>query len=136
MVARLRQLVAYGWAAPTTAVGALVAGAVLLTGGRARVIDGVIEVAGGVGATLLRRAPIGPGGAAAITFGHIIIGVDEPTLATVRAHEHVHVRQTERWGPLFLPAYLASSLLALVRRRNPYLDNRFEREAYRIDRDR
>jgi hypothetical protein len=40
------------------------------------------------------------------------------------------VRQCERWGPFFLPAYGVASLIALVRRKNPYLDNAFEREAY------
>ena len=40
------------------------------------------------------------------------------------------MRQYERWGPFFIPAYLLSSLVQLLRRRDPYLDNRFEREAY------
>ena len=66
----------------------------------------------------------------AITFGHVVIGVDHETLAHCRTHEHVHVRQYERWGPLFVPAYLLSSLIELLRGRRPYLDNRFEREAY------
>jgi hypothetical protein len=42
----------------------------------------------------------------------------------------VHVRQYERWGPAFLPAYLLSSLLQLLRGRNPYRENHFERQAY------
>jgi hypothetical protein len=42
----------------------------------------------------------------------------------------VHVRQYERWGPLFVPAYLLSSLVELLRGRRPYRDNWFEREAY------
>ena len=42
----------------------------------------------------------------------------------------VHVRQCERWGPLFLPAYGVASLVAWARGKRPYLDNRFEREAY------
>ena len=41
------------------------------------------------------------------------------------------MRQYERWGPFFLPAYLLSSLVALLLGRDPYLDNRFEREAFR-----
>ena len=36
----------------------------------------------------------------------------------------------QRWGPLFIPAYLTASLLQLVRGRRPYEDNPFEREAY------
>ena len=40
------------------------------------------------------------------------------------------MRQYERWGPLFGPAYLLSSLVQLARGRRPYWDNHFEREAY------
>jgi hypothetical protein len=36
------------------------------------------------------------------------------------AHEIEHVRQWQRLGPLFLPAYVASSGLALLRGRDPY----------------
>ena len=53
--------------------------------------------------------------------------------AGVRAHELVHVRQYERWGPLFVPAYLAASAWMLVSGRDPYYDNHFERAAYRQD---
>ena len=45
-------------------------------------------------------------------------------------HERIHVRQCERWGPLFLPAYLLASAFIALRGGNPYLDNPFEREAY------
>jgi hypothetical protein len=41
----------------------------------------------------------------------------------------VHVRQYEHWGPLFVPAYLAASLWALLRGRDPYYHNWFEMEA-------
>jgi hypothetical protein len=41
------------------------------------------------------------------------------------------VRQYERWGAFFFPAYLGSSLWQLVRGRDPYRHNRFEREAFR-----
>ena len=51
-------------------------------------------------------------------------------LDRTRAHELVHVRQYERWGPLFVPAYLLSSAYFLIRGCDPYLDNPFEREAY------
>jgi hypothetical protein len=63
----------------------------------------------------------------------VILGVDRATLAAVRAHEQVHVRQYERWGVLFVPAYLASSAVQLLRGGRPYLDNRFEREARASD---
>lgn len=65
----------------------------------------------------------------AITLGHVIIGVDQATLHHVRSHEHVRVRQYERWG-LFFPLYLGSSMLALVRGGAPYRGNVFERQAF------
>jgi hypothetical protein len=40
------------------------------------------------------------------------------------------VRQYERWGVLFFPLYLGSSLWQLLRGRSPYYANRFEREAF------
>jgi hypothetical protein len=44
----------------------------------------------------------------------------------------VHVRQYERWGPLFIPAYFAASGWAWWKGGHAYLDNPFEVEAYRI----
>jgi hypothetical protein len=41
------------------------------------------------------------------------------------------VRQYERWGLLFYPAYGLSSLWQLLRGRRPYWDNVFEVEARR-----
>jgi hypothetical protein len=77
----------------------------------------------------LRHVPIG-GAAAALTLGHVIIGQNEAALAMSRAHEWIHVRQYERWGPLFLPAYFACALWLWATGRHPYLDNPFEIEAY------
>ena len=51
-------------------------------------------------------------------------------LSSLRAHEQVHVRQYERWGLFFVPAYLVSSLWQLLRGRHIYRDNCFEREAF------
>ncbi len=67
-----------------------------------------------------------------MTLGHVIYGLDRKTLDVVRDHEQVHVRQYERWGPAFLPFYLGCSFWLWVNRRDPYLDNPFEIEAYRI----
>jgi hypothetical protein len=49
----------------------------------------------------------------------------------ILAHEMEHVRQWQRLGPLFLPAYFASSGLALVGGRHPYRANRYEEAARR-----
>jgi len=77
---------------------------------------------------LCARLPA-PFGFSAITLGHVIVGLDHATLAAVRLHEQVHVRQYERLGALFFPLYVGSSVVQLLRGRDPYFDNRFEREA-------
>ncbi|MCA9045877.1 MAG: hypothetical protein KDA69_16235, partial [Planctomycetaceae bacterium] len=82
---------------------------------------------------LLKRTPIG---AAAMTLGHVIIGLDAEVLDRCREHEWVHVRQYERWGPLFLPAYLGCSLYLWLVGRDAYRENPFEVEAYESDRRR
>ena len=127
-MSRLSTVLRYAWAAPATLVGLLVALPAFATGARARVIDGVIEIAGGgverLIAALPRRYRF-----CAITFGHLVVCTDQPTAAAVRAHEHVHVRQYERLGALFFPLYIGSSVVQLLRGRDPYFDNRFEREA-------
>jgi len=123
-------IVRYLWAAPTTALGLLI----VLAGvwrARARVIDGVLEVHGPALAWVLTHLTVVPGGVAALTLGHVVIARDRGSLEVTRVHERVHVRQCETWGPLFVPAYLAASLTALLRGRNIYLDNRFEVAAFK-----
>ena len=104
----------------------------LLAGGWWRTRAGAIEFGGGRAGRLLTRLPP-PFSFCAMTLGHVVLGTDAGTLDRVRVHEQVHVRQYERWGPLFLPAYLLSSLAQLLRGGRPYRDNRFEREAYAKD---
>ncbi len=65
-----------------------------------------------------------------MTLGHVVLGRIPSALDVCRDHELVHVRQYERWGPLFLPAYLIASLIALLQGKRAYMDNFFEREAY------
>jgi hypothetical protein len=127
---RLFRSLAYLWAMPNTLVGLTLTLLALLSGGRTRLHQGVLETHGGIVRFLLRRCTPLPGGAAAITFGHCVLAVDRDTLDWTRRHERVHVRQAERWGPLFIPAYLLASLWATLRRRHFYRDNAFEREAY------
>jgi hypothetical protein len=64
----------------------------------------------------------------AITLGHVVLAVDELDDHTFQ-HELVHVRQYEDWGPLYMPAYVAASVMALVRGGHFYRDNRFEAAA-------
>ncbi|MDB5880291.1 MAG: hypothetical protein JWP43_169 [Ramlibacter sp.] len=115
------------WAAPYSALGLLLGAPVIALGGHWRTRQGALEIGGGRLGLLARRRRFH---FAAITFGHVILGLDAATLEAVRAHEQVHVRQYERWGPLFGPAYLLSSVVQLARGRRPYWDNHFEREAY------
>lgn len=130
---RLARLPRYIWAAPASAVGLALGIPALFAGAGARRIDGALEIGGGRMPAWLQRLPGGID-VAAITFGHVIIGRDEATLARCRRHEQVHVRQYERWGVLFFPLYLGSSLWQWLRGRDPYWHNRFEIEAYREER--
>jgi hypothetical protein len=60
----------------------------------------------------------------------VILGASDADLDAARGHEQVHVRQYERWGPFFLPAYLLSSVWQLAMGRRCYRDNYFERQAF------
>jgi hypothetical protein len=119
----------YLWAAPATFLGLLFAPLALLTGGDVHVVAGVVEIHGGAVRWLLLHATLVKGGASALTLGHVVLGCDHRALETTRSHERVHVRQYERWGLLFIPAYLLASFYLLVRRRDAYYDNPFERDA-------
>ena len=96
-------------------------------------VQGCLEFSGGA---LGRWAGggVGPFGVTAITLGHVVLGSSPHMLAALRSHEHVHVRQYERWGVLFVPAYLASSAWQLLRGRHVYRDNWFERQAFAKER--
>lgn len=116
------------WASPATLLGLVVGVLGLATGGGARRVGRTIEFHGGCLAWLLDHLPVK---ALALTLGHVVLGRSAGALDRCRAHELVHVRQYERWGPLFIPAYLLCSLVLLVRGRDFYRDNPFERAAYR-----
>ena len=124
-----RTAVRYAWASPATLVGLTLSMVAVATGARPSVVDGIVEVSGGRLQRLIDALPAACR-FGAITFGHVVICVDAATAAAARAHEQVHVRQYERWGIVFFPLYAASSLVQLVRGRDPYRDNRFEREAF------
>jgi hypothetical protein len=75
----------YLWAAPNTFLGLLFIPLALVSHGRHPVVDGVLELHGGLIAQLLRRCTLRLGGASAMTLGHIVIGRDAPALAATRA---------------------------------------------------
>ena len=119
-----RTLFGYLWASPGSAIGLALALPALLAGARWSRRRGVLEVALRPAAATRpakRLLPI-----VAITFGHVVLGRSAAELERLRAHEHAHVAQYERWGPLFLVAYPLASLLALLRTGRPYHDNCFE----------
>lgn len=111
------------WAAPGSLVGLLLAPFF----GRRRMVGGVLVCEG---ASWPRRLGWRY---RAITFGHVVLCVDELDDGTLR-HELVHVGQYERWGPLFMPVYVGASLWCALRGRHPYRDNPFERAAREPDR--
>ena len=123
-------LARYLWAAPASALGLGLALPDLPRGG-ARMAGGILEVDGPVLRWGLTHLVPLPGGAAAVTLGHVVLGRDRQALEASRTHERVHVRQYERWGPLLVPAYLLASVWAWARGGHFYLDNVFEREAQR-----
>jgi hypothetical protein len=127
----VRTLLRYAWAGPATVFGIALA-TLALWRGRVTVVDGVVEAYGPLLHCVLSHLIPLAGGASAMTFGHVVVGLSAKALDETRMHERVHVRQYERWGPLFVPAYLASSAWALACGRHLYLDNPFEREAFRV----
>ena len=130
MSSRNHSLIRYAWAAPASAVGLALSLFACALGANAEVVDGTLEVGGGRFGGFVSRLPrflqFG-----AITFGHVIVGVDRGELNRSRAHERVHVGQYERWGILFFPLYLGPSLRLFLRGRQPYWENHFERDARR-----
>jgi hypothetical protein len=110
------------WPAPWSMLGLLAGALMLATGGGVQRRQGALEFHGG----WLAHAPLPLD---AITLGHVILGRNTRLLDTWRSHEQVHVRQYERWGLLFVPAYLGESAWQWLRGRRAYMDNRFERQA-------
>ncbi len=107
--------VAYLWAGPWSLVGLLLAPFFR----RRRVHRGVLLCEGAQWPGRLGWTY------AAITFGHVVLSTRDTTAALLR-HEFEHVRQYERWGPLFIPAYLLAAAWARARGGSAHLDNAFE----------
>lgn len=116
------------WAAPCSLLGLALSLPILAAGGSVRKQRGVVEIAFASQerrlARLLSRLPF-----SAITLGHVVLGVRHETLSVLRAHEHAHVRQFERWGVLLLLAYPLASLVSFLRGRGFYYHNAFEVQA-------
>jgi hypothetical protein len=108
------------WAAPNSAIGLVFA----LFFKRRRAIGGILLCEGATWPARLGWHY------RAITFGHVVLAVDELDDETL-AHERAHVAQFERWGPLFIPAYLCAALVASLKGGRAYWDNHFEVQARR-----
>jgi hypothetical protein len=72
--------------------------------------------------------------ARAVTLGHTILARTEDDANHCRAHEQEHVRQYERWGPLFGFVYVGWMIALRLRGRDPYYDNPFEKAAFDAER--
>ncbi len=101
-----------------------------------RVICGVLEISSPALSWFLHgpwfRAMSGGSGFSAATIGHVIVARDAVSMDGCRVHEHVHVRQCERWGALFPLAYAVTGLHAAWIGRSwsaYYWDNPFEQQA-------
>lgn len=129
------RLIRIFWVAPNTTLGIAVGILGLATGGRVQFRRGCLEFWGGWTRLFLVWMP-GGSRILAMTLGHSILGQSAAALEVSRDHEHVHVRQYERWGPAFVPAYLAASVWMWIRGRDPYRDNPFEKEAWGEDEQR
>lgn len=126
---KLIRLAGYAWACPNTLLGLAVGVLGLVSGGKFELHRGCIEFHGGFVSWALDRLA---GNVIGMTLGHTILGQTASGLALVRDHEQVHVRQYERWGPVFLPAYLLSSAYLWLRGRDCYRENPFEVEAFKL----
>lgn len=102
---------AYVWASPITLVGLLVGAA---AGVRPTVRDGVLLFSH---ARAITGAVLRTRGFTAGTLGHVVVAINDPDPALM-AHELIHTRQAERFGPLMAPLYLGL-LAAYGYRRHP-----------------
>jgi hypothetical protein len=115
----IRPRLGYAWASLNSLVGLVGALSAWTRPVRWR---GVLLVEGGrTGLAWVLRIQ----GFKAITLGHVIV-TTERVDDHILAHELGHVSQHERWGPLFYPAYLLTSLTGY--RRNPF-EHQAERRA-------
>lgn len=120
-------VLSYMWASPNTLLGGCVGVVSLCCGGGMLTRSGAVGFTGKLIDAIFERLPNQP---IAMTLGHVVLARNRDCFLITLPHELVHVRQYERWGPLFIPAYLCCSVGARLRGRDPYRDNPFEREAF------
>ncbi|HEV7504095.1 MAG TPA: hypothetical protein VGS07_04220 [Thermoanaerobaculia bacterium] len=124
----IQKLLVYLWAGPTTLLGLIVAGLTALSKGRCEVREGILAVSGGFARRFLSSRLLR---ANAMALGHVVMARDRVVLERCWAHERQHVRQAEKWGVAFIPAYLLASAWAFLSGCHYYYDNWFEKDADR-----
>ncbi len=112
-------LARYLWAGPTTFLGIIAA---LTSVSLPRVQGSILLCRSDRG---FARRFLVDRGYCAITLGHLVL-MSREAPADVLTHEMVHVRQSERLGPFFIPAYLCAMAITRLRGKDPYWDNPFE----------
>jgi hypothetical protein len=105
----LTRALAYAWASPISLIGLVVGAAAAVRPTRR---EGVLLFphARGITGWVLRKWRYAAG-----TFGHVVVCTCDPS-PPLMAHELIHTRQAERFGPLMAPVYLG--LLAVYRYRH------------------
>lgn len=104
----------YRWAAPNTFLEPLFVPLALVSHGRLAIVDGVLELHGGLIALLLRRCTPSPGGASAMTLGYVVIGRDGPALAATRASRPGAMTTREMREDMAMKRLITSAGLALL----------------------
>jgi hypothetical protein len=130
----VRAVLVYLWVLPVSLTGLLFALLAVMSGGRLSWHTGVLEACGGWPGRRLARGMPFSGPVAAITLGHVVVGVDAQALLGTRRHERAHVAQYAVWGVFFILAYPLAGLWAGLRGGDVYRDNRFERQARAAER--
>jgi hypothetical protein len=115
------------WTFPNSFLGLLFI--FLAVKGSVHIVDGSVEIESPLIANVFQKITNSEGSLLALTLGQFVIGCNKTVLRSARKHERVHVRQYERWGILFIPAFFIASFYAKLGGRHPYKDNIFEREA-------
>lgn len=116
------------WTLPNTLLGLAVGAVAVILGARAQAGRNAIEFLDQPFVALLGKSAITLGNtihyAPGREPGQVVRRYDGRGLVRLGEHERAHTRQYERWGPLFLVAYMVSWLPFV-----PPAGNRFEHAA-------
>lgn len=128
------KILRYIWALPNSLVGLFFVPIAVLTRGHVEIVDGVLEIHGGLVSWILKHCMSSRGYVSSVTLGHVVLGQNKESLLNDRRHERAHVKQYEILGPLFIPVYIAVGIYALIRGRGAYKGNYLEQKAIEQER--